>query len=69
MQQNVILTGATAGILYAAVFGAVFGKTPRTTPLVSPVLLRHVCRALSIVSVVKLKWQLAAFVVFRHKRT
>ena len=68
MQQNFILTGATAGILYAAVF-AVFWETPWLTPLFCPVLLRPVCRTLSVVPVVKLKWQLAAFVVFRHKRT
>lgn len=66
MQQNVQLTGPTAGILYATV---VFGETPGMTPLLAPVLLGPVCGTFSIVPVVKLKWQLATFVVFRHKRT
>jgi len=66
LQQNVKLTGSPAGILYSV---AVFGETPWTTPLVAPVFLCPVCSALSVVSVVELKWELAAFVVFRHKRT
>ena len=65
MQQNVKLTGPTARILDAAVFG----ETPGLTPLLAPVLLGPVCGTFSIVTVVKLKWQLATFVVFRHKRT
>ena len=53
-------------MLYVAV---VFRKTPWMTPLLAPVLLGPICGTLCVVLVVKLKWQLAAFVVFRHKRT
>ena len=47
----------------------VFGETPRMAPLLAPVFLGHVCGTFSVVAVVELKWQLATFVVFCHKRT